>query len=149
VDAVEPAQSPDADPVAGQPVRLTGRDAFRLHLTLAAGLIVCCGAFAFELARALGGHSFSWMYVFEWPLFAAFAVYMWWNLLQGHDRVRRPPAPRSGGATASPPDDELEAWNRYVLSLEADRAPDTGRPALSQTRPSARSSEADTPPSVP
>ncbi len=89
------------------------------------------------------------MYVFEWPLFAAFAVYMWWNLLQGHDRVRRPPAPRSGGATASPPDDELEAWNRYVLSLEADRAPDTGRPALSQTRPSARSSEADTPPSVP
>ena len=102
MDAVEPAQSPDADPVAGQPVRLTGRDAFRLHLTLAAGLIVCCGAFAFELARALGGHSFSWMYVFEWPLFAAFAVYMWWNLLQGNDRVRRPPAPASGRSRRRP-----------------------------------------------
>ena len=90
-------------PTGQPPVRLTGKDAFWLHFTLTAGLVVCCGAFAFELWRALGGHAFSWMYVFEWPLFGAFAVYMWWNLLQGNDRVHRPsrqPSPEPGPHSA-------------------------------------------------
>jgi hypothetical protein len=145
---VEQVESRDAVPTSQQPVRLTGRDAFWLHFTLTAGLIVCCGAFAFELARALGGHTFSWMYVFEWPLFAGFAVYMWWNLLQGNDRVRRPSG-RPSGAGPAVADEELEAWNRYVRHVEADGELDTGQPGPIQTRPSARSREADTPPSVP
>jgi hypothetical protein len=110
-------------------VRLTGKAAFKLHLTLTVGLIVCVGAFAFELARALGGHTFSWMYVFEWPLFGGFAIYMWWNLLQGHDRVRKPSAKPTGAGPAAPPDEELEAWNRYARSVAADQGPDVGRPA--------------------
>jgi hypothetical protein len=129
---VEPVESDEATKIGRQPVRLTGRDAVRLHVTLVVGLVVCGGAFAFELARALGGHTFSWMYVFEWPLFGGFAVYMWWNLLQGNDRVRRPSStpsaagPTAAGPTAAP-DDELAAWNRYVQRLEADGQPDTGR----------------------
>jgi hypothetical protein len=102
-----------------RPVRLTGRDAFWLHFTLTAGLIVCCGAFAFELSRALGGHTFSWMYVFEWPLFGAFAIYMWWNLLQGNDRVRRPSNESDPSPAPVVPDEELKAWERYVQVLEA------------------------------
>jgi hypothetical protein len=102
---------------AVQPTRLRGSDATRLHLTLAGGLALCTGAFIIELLRALGGHSFSWIYVFEWPLFAGFAVYMWWNLLQGHDRVRR-----SSSTASSPPDaseQELDEWNLYLQVMEA------------------------------
>jgi hypothetical protein len=116
---VEPVESRDATPASQRPVRLTGKDAFWLHFTLVAGLIVCLGAFAFELWRALGGHTFSWMYVFEWPLFAAFAIYMWWNLLQGNDRVQRQ-STKPSTDTAVSSDEDLEAWNRYVRRIEAD-----------------------------
>jgi hypothetical protein len=116
---------PDQRPTAehGQPQRLTGADAFRLHATLTLGLAVCVGAFIFELLRALGGHTFSWMYVFEWPLFAGFALYMWWHLYNGTDRHRpSPPAPvstlPSTDDRAQAPDRDLEAWNRYLLMME-------------------------------
>jgi hypothetical protein len=32
----------------------------------------------------LGGNGLSWAYVFEWPAFAVYAVYMWWRLI--HDK---------------------------------------------------------------
>ncbi len=117
---MEPVELGGPPPATQEPVRLTGRDAFWLHFTLTIGLTICCGAFAFELWRALGGHTFSWMYVFEWPLFAGFATYMWWHLLQGHDRVHRPSAPSPTSTAAAPSDAELEAWDRYVRLVEAD-----------------------------
>jgi hypothetical protein len=67
------------------------------------------------------------MYVFEWPLFAAFAIYMWWNLLQGNDRVPQPSRKPSQSPVAAPPDEELEAWNRYVRLVEADDESGLGR----------------------
>jgi hypothetical protein len=33
---------------------------------------------------AVGGNGLSWAYVFEWPAFAAYTVYMWWKLI--HDQ---------------------------------------------------------------
>jgi hypothetical protein len=36
----------------------------------------------YECAR--GGNGLSWAYVFEWPAFAVYAVYMWWKLI--HDQ---------------------------------------------------------------
>jgi hypothetical protein len=125
VDRIEPNQ---VVPVSRRAVRLTGKDAFWLHFTLAVGLTVCIGAFAFELSRALGGHTFSWMYVFEWPLFGGFAIYMWWNLLQGNDRIHRHPKPPVAGAVEAPPDQELEAWNQYVRHMEAEETAGPGRP---------------------
>jgi hypothetical protein len=117
---VEPGDFRETSGPNPGPVRLTGKDAFWLHFTLSAGLIVCFGAFGFELWRALGGHTFSWLYVFEWPLFAAFAIYMWWNLLQGKDRVRRPTRKPTDSHAPAQRDEELEAWNRYVRAVEAD-----------------------------
>ena len=98
---------PDAADATGGG-RLHGGPAVRLHLTLAAGLALCIGAFVFEVGRALGGNSLSWAYVFEWPIFAVFAVYMWWNLLHDTDgdavgagRRPRPMAPARPAAATS------------------------------------------------
>jgi multisubunit Na+/H+ antiporter MnhE subunit len=107
---------------------LTGRDAFRLHLTLAGGLVLCVGAFIIELLRALGGHGFSWMYVFEWPLFAGFAVYMWWNLLQGNDRVSRTSSKDHSLRPHGVPDEDLDAWNIYLRVMEAAEGEDPAQP---------------------
>jgi hypothetical protein len=113
--------------------RLHGGPALRLHLTLAAGLALCVAAFIFEVGRALGGNSLSWAYVFEWPIFAVFAVYMWWNLLHDTDTERTgrrpgspgPATPDGGdvaGATAAddPDDPDLAAWQAYLRTMEAD-----------------------------
>jgi hypothetical protein len=127
VGAVAQTPPTEATTPSEGPTRLTGRDAFWLHLTLTAGLLLCAGAFAFELARALGGHTFSWLYVFEWPLFAGFALYMWWHLWHGTDRTPRAPRQQAtvdGSAPVVPgaPDEDLEAWNRYLRQMEADEA---------------------------
>ena len=118
---------------AGPSGRLRGADAVRLHLTLAVGLAVCVAAFVFEVTRALGGNSLSWAYVFEWPIFAVFAVYMWWHLLHGQDGSRQK-GPRSAGAGgagvsasssvdgALQEDPDLAAWKDYLRTMEADEA---------------------------
>jgi hypothetical protein len=55
-----------------------------LHLTL----LVLLPAFAWltdwQLDRALGGNTLSWAYTFEWPMFAVYAIYVWWQLI--HDQ---------------------------------------------------------------
>ena len=97
---------------------------WRTQVTLAVGLAFCVAAFWFELHRALGGNGLSWAYVFEWPLLAVFAVYMWWKVLHSEDcstSTARPAtiAPEFEGmlaawedhrrvVTQSPPDAELQ-----------------------------------------
>lgn len=95
----------------------------RLHLILAAGLTLCVGAFCVEIIRALDGNTLSWLYVFEWPFFGGFGIYMWWKLLHEADRAATPsdagtnrpgdpPAP-----SAKEPDEALTAWKRYLLEM--------------------------------
>jgi len=65
-----------------------------------------------QLHRALDGNELSWAYVFEWPFFAGYAIYMWWRFLHEPPRthpaappMQAPPphaAPR-GGATQTEP----------------------------------------------
>jgi hypothetical protein len=90
-------------------------------------MAVCIGAFVIELMRALGGHSFSWLYVFEWPVFAGFATYMWWHLLQGHDRVPRTSSKGPSPDPEAEPDESLKAWNLYLQVMEAAEEEDSGR----------------------
>lgn len=78
------------------------RRAFRLHaviLVVVPGFMALC---AWQIARAVGGNSLSWAYVFEWPLFAGYAVYMWWRLV--HEAADTPPpvaaAPTTTAAVA-------------------------------------------------
>jgi len=95
--------------------------AIRLHLTL---LVLVPGFLwlgEWQLRRALTGNGLSWAYTVEWPLFAAYAVVMWWKLLhEDEERTRSRAKPRKA-ADAEREAEELEAYNAYLASLrEAD-----------------------------
>ena len=90
---------------------------------LAAVLVAGFGAMRYwQVTRALSGNGLSWAYVFEWPLFAGYVVYMWWRL--SHERA--PLRAASGPASLAPgadgadeeEDEELAAYNRYLAALE-------------------------------
>ncbi|MHB8456923.1 MAG: hypothetical protein ACYDBS_04435 [Acidimicrobiales bacterium] len=102
----------------------------------------CLGLGWWQLSRALGGNSLSWVYSFEWPFFAAYGIYMWWKLLHEPLSETRLPAAGQSRVIASPEglslaqridelgfdpydesaDPELAAYNRYLAGLHnADR----------------------------
>ena len=97
-------------------------------LTVTMVVLVCAfGAMCWwQVTRALSGNSLSWAYVFEWPLFAGYVVYMWHRLSRDGSGVEAGRADTPGGATSSGPppsaedeeDEELAAYNRYLASLE-------------------------------
>ncbi len=83
-----------------------------IHLGLVLAEIICFAGFVVELYRARSGNTLSWAYVFEWPLFAAYAVYMWRKLLldeRGVPRVRR--------LRHDDDDEALDAYNRYLSTV--------------------------------
>ncbi|HUX03574.1 MAG TPA: hypothetical protein VMV53_01520 [Acidimicrobiales bacterium] len=118
------SESPSATTVG----RLTGGAAIRAHLTLAVGLVLCALAFWIELRRAEGGNSLSWAYVFEWPLLAVFAVYMWWKILHSEtaDHVR---SKKKEPALAPEYSGMLQAWQEHQRELAAQREQESS-PAL-------------------
>lgn len=94
---------------------------------IAVVLVVSFGALCWwQVTRAVSGNSLSWAYVFEWPLFAGYVVYMWWRLTHEHVAHGPADAPSStarvgdgGGVRAeAEEDEELAAYNRYLASLE-------------------------------
>ncbi len=119
--------------------RLHGAEAVRLHLTLAAGLALCLAAFWFEIGRALGGNELSWAYVFEWPLIAAFAVYLWWTTLHQHRGRRREAA--KPVVVAPEHVQMLKNWQRH-LSAMAEAEARAGSDAAAEARAGAESDAA-------
>jgi hypothetical protein len=97
------------------------------------------GLCAWQVHRALDGNQLSWAYVFEWPFFAGYAIYMWWRFLHeapGAGRQDQPSdatmsrgpdaeAPDAGAADAGAPDagapdpeaTERAAYNEYLAAL--------------------------------
>ena len=104
------------DPVA-RGTRLTGSEAVKLHVTLMVVVALCLAAFWFEVRRALGGNELSWAYVFEWPIFAAFAFYMWWITLHQNRRQRRKAAQPK---TVAPEHVQmLKNWQEHLRTMAA------------------------------
>ena len=103
--------------MAGEPKRI-----LVIHLGLALAEAICISAFYVELRRALGGNSLSWAYVFEWPLFAGYAVYMWRRLLNEERHTSRRPTSNPSSTAVDP---RLDAYNDYLESVHRDDA--TGR----------------------
>jgi hypothetical protein len=77
-----------------------------------------------QVHRALSGNSLSWAYVFEWPFFAGYAIYMWWRFV--HESPRDAAAPAAGTenpaslrpkAEPAAPDEDAAAYNDYLAEL--------------------------------
>ncbi len=69
------------------------RKAVTLHATIVVVVPVFAGLFWWQVQRVRQGNTLSWAYVFEWPFFTGYAVYMWWRLVHdqsdpGTDRPR-------------------------------------------------------------
>ena len=129
------------------------RRALRLHAVILIVVPAFLALCVWQITRALGGNSLSWAYVFEWPIFAGYAVYMWWRFVheaaegtppaastdgrhrpaatatrQAQPRVRRRRGRRRTrpGARRGRQAAELAAYNEYLAQL-AERDKATGR----------------------
>jgi hypothetical protein len=122
------------------------------HLTALVVVPGCLALCWWQVNRALSGNSLSWAYVFEWPIFAGYAVFMWWKLIhepRAGDRSEAsestsgsdPPSDGTGRVPDAGPiptldrasddpgpgpeaaeDEELASYNRYLAALH-----DSGR----------------------
>jgi DNA-binding transcriptional regulator of glucitol operon len=87
-----------------------------------------------QYTRAADGNALSWGYMFQWPVFAGFVVFLWWREVKLATKPRPAPeqlpdSPVAVGrpirvpsrASADPADDdpELVAYNDYLAWLNA------------------------------
>ena len=108
--------------------------AVKLHAVILVVVPACLALCLWQIDRALAGNSLSWAYVFEWPLFAAYAIYMWWRFVHEKPEPAGATASENGHAAPPSPSDprraesaqeeaELAAYNDYLARLaERDRA---------------------------
>jgi len=98
--------------------------AIGMHVTLAVLVAGCAVLCDWQVHRALSGNELSWAYVFEWPFFAGYGVYVWWRLVHEQPAPTVPgsvdtPSEEPRPAAADPADEELAAYNRYLAELQA------------------------------
>jgi hypothetical protein len=55
-----------------------------LHTTVVLVVPAFLALFWWQVQRVREGNTLSWAYVFEWPFFTGYAVYLWWKLV--HDQ---------------------------------------------------------------
>jgi DNA-binding transcriptional regulator of glucitol operon len=112
--------------------------ALKLHAVILVVVPAFMALCVWQIYRAVNGNSLSWAYVFEWPLFAGYAIYMWWRFVHekpepseatvspnGHAGAPSPSASPAGApaAEATREEAELAAYNEYLARLaEQDRA---------------------------
>jgi hypothetical protein len=65
------------------------RRAVGLHVVILVVVPTFAALCLWQLHRALNGNGLSWAYVFEWPFFAGYAIYMWWRFV--HEPPRTAP----------------------------------------------------------
>jgi hypothetical protein len=93
-----------------------------MHAALLVLVPACVVLCVWQVRRALSGNELSWAYVFEWPFFAAYGVYVWWKLVHDQPRARSAASPTPLADRPAPADDEdeeLVAYNRYLADLHA------------------------------
>jgi DNA-binding transcriptional regulator of glucitol operon len=93
-----------------------------MHAVLLVLVPACAVLCNWQVHRALSGNELSWAYVFEWPFFAAYGVYVWWKLVHDQPRTTSAPTPKPQAEAPSPlatEDEELAAYNRYLADLQA------------------------------
>ncbi len=105
--------------------------ALSLHVTAVVVVGGCVAMCWWQVTRAVGGNGLSWAYVFEWPFFGGYAIFLWWRLVheQPGERDHSGPTVVAESRTAGPGADDLdaddpdaeerEAYNRYLAELDA------------------------------
>ncbi len=122
--------------------------AILLHCILAVCVPGFVALFLWQVDRVREGNGLSWAYVFEWPFFTGYAIYLWWKLVHEQDDPVVAPSAGTGLAAGEPPsdghpveaaapsgadahaapqtpaatddeDDEVAAYNRYLAELNA------------------------------
>lgn len=113
---------------------------WQLHLPLAVALIVCSAATVIEFSRATEGVTRAWAYTFQWPLFGAFAVWMWVRYRRedrGDTGRRRNPfsgmvdhwrerVARAQAEADDAQDQQLAAWQAHVAEMRRREAAGPG-----------------------
>ncbi|HEX5542807.1 MAG TPA: hypothetical protein VFX60_14795 [Micromonospora sp.] len=123
--------------------RLLTREWIARHVVMVVLVASFLGLAWWQISRAAAGNSLSWAYAFEWPVFAAFVVFLWFREVRqtlAEERAADPgsevaePTPASGirrpvrspRRMAPPPeeaeDTELAAYNHYLAWLNANPA---------------------------
>ena len=106
--------------------------AVKLHILAFVSVAGMLYLFTWQLGRALAGNTLSWAYTIEWPLFAVYAVYMWWRLLHeqpefADSKAARRRAERAArrqaenDARAVSEEAEMAAYNEHLARLAAER----------------------------
>ncbi len=83
-----------------------------------------------QLNRALSGNTLSWAYTFEWPIFAGYAIFLWWHIIHDDPTIYEPKQLESGNKKTQSEfvadsdqdeeiDPELVAYNEYLAELAA------------------------------
>lgn len=115
--------------------RNRSRDIWQLHIPLVLVLILCTTLTVIEVSRAVDGNWRAWVYSFEWPAIAAFAIWMWHrfrtegNPVKGitrrwNERVQR--YQDEAAADESQDDPQARAWQAYVDDLHRREPPGQG-----------------------
>ncbi len=107
------------------------RRAIGLHVVILIIVPTFAALCLWQLHRALDGNGLSWAYVFEWPFFAGYAIYMWWRFLHEPPRTGPDIAPPDSAPlarvpagtaarepeTTDPEEAERNAYNEYLSAL--------------------------------
>ncbi len=94
------------------------RRAIGLHVLIIIVVPAFVALCVWQVRRALGGNDLSWAYVFEWPFFAGYALYMWWRFLHEDPPAGAPPSPTAQlGEPADDDEAERTAYNNYLAEL--------------------------------
>jgi hypothetical protein len=111
------------------------RRAFVLHASVVFVVPAFLALFWWQIQRVREGNTLSWAYVFEWPFFTGYAIYLWWRLVHDQPGLNEPAwvadptgaddrgSPQAGDGEhcdgESEDDAELAAYNRYLAELAA------------------------------
>ena len=108
---------------------LSGR-ALVLHLALVAWVALCGLAAWWQVGRAVGGNSLSYMYAIEWPVFGVLGVLGWYALInqdkvtedeeqarRDYERTMRTLARQARESSDEAEDPALAAYNDHLAEL--------------------------------
>jgi hypothetical protein len=117
------------------------RRAIALHVVIIVVVPTFAALCDWQVHRALAGNDLSWAYVFEWPFFAGYAVYMWWRFIHepppegatsatpaadvtpAHPIQVGTSVSETGAETDIDDDAERAAYNKYLAELAAQDKP--------------------------